>query len=64
MTTTREKPHNFVKKAPIALLLHGTVVDVVHNSPSEGDALNCIWMRMAVESRSLLIGTSDFWPFF
>ncbi len=27
----------------MALQLYRTVVDVAHNSPSEGDALHCIW---------------------
>jgi hypothetical protein len=62
--TTREKLHILDKKTPTALQLHGTVVDVAHNSPSEGDTLNCIWKSTAVEIRSLLIGTSNFCPFF
>ena len=56
-------PYLWGNKAPMALQLHRTVVDVAHNSPSEGDALHCIWKSTAVEIRSLLIGTSDFCHF-
>ncbi len=63
VATTRENFHIFGKKAPMALQLHRTVVDVAHNSPSEGDSLHCMWKSTAVEIRSLLIGTSDFCHF-
>ena len=58
--TTRKKLCILNKKPPMVLQFHRTVVDVARNSPAEGDALFFVWKGAVVESRSLLIRSSDF----
>jgi hypothetical protein len=58
------KTHISKKNALIALKLQGNIVLVSPCFPCAGDALHFIWKSMAVETRSLLISTSNFWHFF
>ncbi len=60
MMIKREKLRILDKKALMVIQLHRTVVDVACNSLSEGDNLYFVWKGAVVESRSLLICSSDF----